>query len=265
MSFSRGLRLFTKTTLALASAGALLLVALTSMVVMGFGGTAQLQTTDGHTTLRAALSDVSAGKREADVGQGSGATVCALVFGAAVHRGALPGPGISRRVGTAARLYREGVLQHIILSGGKGGVGVASEAEVMRDVALQDGILAGDLTLEESARSTWENLLNSRPLTGSCSVIIGISDRYHLARIAYLAGRQGWEDIRTLPSDLEAPWYFEVKSIGREVAALLYYMLITHVYPIDEISQHDIPDTMEPDVLGLLITKSDHLVCQLIY
>ena len=254
MSFSRALRLLVKSVLALASGGLLLVAILTSVVIMGFRGTARIQTQDSHTTLRASLIDVPVGQQDRQMGQGSGGTVCALVFGAAVHRGALPGPGITRRVGTATRLYHEGILQHIILSGGKGEDGMASEAEVMRDVALENEIPAGDLTLEDQSRSTWENLLNSRPLTGSCTSVIGISDRYHLARIAYLAHRQGWEDIRTLPSDLEAPWYFEVRSISREVAALLYYMVITHVYPIDEISQHDIPDTIEPGLLGLVIT-----------
>ncbi|ALM09853.1 MAG TPA: hypothetical protein DEB30_02335 [Candidatus Peribacter riflensis] len=190
--------------------------------------------------------------------------VCGLVFGAAVHRSSLPGPGITRRVATAARLYDEGVLQHIILSGGKGEDGMASEAEVMRDVALKKGIAAGDITLEEESRSTWENLLNSRPLAAGCTSVIGISDRYHLARIGYLASRQGFPDIRTLPSDIEPSWPFELKSVGREVVALLYYMIITHLFPLDEIAQHGIPDEFEPDVLGFMITKSDHLVCQLI-
>ncbi|MFH1444719.1 MAG: YdcF family protein [Candidatus Peregrinibacteria bacterium] len=234
-------RLFWVSVLAIILFFLFVAVLLTSSVVLGFKGSADLAAGQG-TLLRQGFG-----------GQGGG-TVCGLVFGAAVHRSSLPGPGITRRVGTATRLYHEGILQHIILSGGKGEDGMASEAEVMRDVALENEIPAGDLTLEDQSRSTWENLLNSRPLAGSCTTVIGISDRYHLARIAYLARRQGWEDVRTLPSDIEAPWYFEVRSISREVAAILYYMVITHVYPIDEISQHDIPDTIEQGLLGLVIT-----------
>lgn len=200
------------------------------------------------------ISDFS-GTAHVDAGQGSGGTVCGLVFGAAVHQGSLPGPGIARRVDTAARLYREKILQHIILTGGKGEPSVESEAAVMRDVALADGIAAGDLSLEEHARSTWENLLFARPLTGSCSLVIGISDRYHLARISYLASQQGFPDIRTLPSDLEAPWYFEIKSIGREVVALLYYMVITHLFPVNEIAQHGMSSLPAHRLLGLVITK----------
>lgn len=168
--------------------------------------------------------DGSAGSLEQRRGVGQ---TCGLVFGAAVHKNSLPGPGIARRVETATRLYHEGLLQHIILSGGKGDAGAASEAQVMRDVALDDGIKEGDLTLEGDSRSTWENLMYSRPLTGSCTTVIGISDRYHLARITFLAHLQGWGSLQTLPSDLEPPWPFQMKSIAREVAAMAYYIILS--------------------------------------
>jgi len=247
------LRIFLWLIVACVSLVLIILIGLTTYVFAHFDGTA------GEETVRQGRGVT----QNHSPGSGSGQT-CGLVFGAAVHKGSLPGPGIARRVKTATRLYQEGLLQHIILTGGKGDVGVESEAEVMEDVALKYGVAAGDLSLEKNARSTWENLLYSRPLTGSCTTVIGISDRYHLARIAYLAHVQGWEDIRTLPSDIEPSWLFEMKSVGREVVALLYYMVITHIFPLDEIAQHGIPDEYEPDVLGFMITKSDHLVCQLI-
>jgi|GEM_PF-606493 len=248
------LRIFLWLIVACVSLVLIILIGLTTYVFAHFDGTA------GEETVRQGRPSFA---RLDGTSEGRGVT-CGLVFGAAVHKGSLPGPGIARRVKTATRLYQEGLLQHIILTGGKGDAGVESEAKVMEDVALKYGVAAGDLSLEEQARSTWENLLYSRPLTGSCTTVIGISDRYHLARIAYLASVQGWEDIRTLPSDIEPSWLFEMKSVGREVVALLYYMVITHIFPLDEIAQHGIPDEVEPDVLGFMITKSDHLVCQLI-
>jgi uncharacterized SAM-binding protein YcdF (DUF218 family) len=163
-------------------------------------------------------------------GEGSGFT-CGLVFGAAVHRDSVPGPGIERRVATAARLYGEELLQHIILTGGKGDVFMKSEADVMREVALRDGISRKDITLETASMSTWENLKNSKPLTGSCATIVAISDNYHLARIGFMAERQGWGSrLKTYPADTGAPWYFQVKSILREVGALLYYIPATTIF-----------------------------------
>jgi len=202
------------------------------------------------------------GSRGGESGNGRN---CAIVFGAAVHRNSLPGPGITRRVSTAARLYREGILQHIILSGGKGEEGMASEAEVMRDVAIADGIPEGDLTLEGNSRSTWENLAYSRPLTGSCTTVLAISDRYHLARISFLARVQGWGGLSTIPSDMEASWYFEWKSIGREVVAILYYFILTTLLPVDAIPTHTLSLGPNIGLLGSMIKQSDHLDLSIAY
>lgn len=157
---------------------------------------------------------------------------CAIVFGAAVHSGDTPGPAIVRRVGTAVRLYREKILQHIIFSGGKGSQEIASEAAVMQSVALKSGIPPSSITIEDHSRSTWENLRNVRPFTGSCSTIIGISDRYHLGRIRFLAAVQAYPGLQTFPSDVDSSAVFEVQSTVREVAAMLYYLPIGFLYKV---------------------------------
>ncbi|PIR53407.1 hypothetical protein COU76_01160 [Candidatus Peregrinibacteria bacterium CG10_big_fil_rev_8_21_14_0_10_49_10] len=155
----------------------------------------------------------------------AGTKNCAIVFGAAVWRGSQPGPAITRRVQTAAALYQQGDVQTIILTGGKGTAKLDSEAEVMRKVALLDGVDPDDVVLEEQARSTWENLLFTKDLVGDCSSIVGISDRYHLARIAYLAKLQGWEDLRTLPAGEVPTLLFELKAVAREAVGLVYYFM----------------------------------------
>lgn len=149
---------------------------------------------------------------------------CALVFGNAVTPRGVPGPGIHRRMETAARLVNEGQLRMVIVSGGQPPTYARSEAEAMRDVGMKEGIPASSIRLEDRARSTWENLLLGRPLAEGCASVIGISDRYHLARIQLLASRQGW-DLATYPADeLPAP-ALETRSIIREVLAYAYYWM----------------------------------------
>ena len=162
----------------------------------------------------------------ASAGTGSLPVDCGLVFGAAVHRTDDPGPGIMRRTATAARLVREGSVQHLIFTGGKGDASNDSEAEVMRAVAMRQGIDPDLITLEEKSTSTWENLVYSRPLVADCASIVGISDGYHLARIRYLAELQGWGSLSTFPADSPPTGKFLVRSIVREIAALLYYMTL---------------------------------------
>ncbi|MEK7218463.1 MAG: YdcF family protein [Patescibacteria group bacterium] len=162
-------------------------------------------------------------------GEGELPADCGIVFGAAVHSifdknekkyVYVAGPGIERRVLTAVKLYKEGSLRRLIMSGGRGEGMRASEAEVMRDLAVAEGVDPKDITVETQARSTEENVLLARPLTGSCSSTVAISDRYHLARIAYIARKQGWE-LSTVPAQWRADRFFEAYSVIREVGALI--------------------------------------------
>lgn len=149
---------------------------------------------------------------------------CAIVFGAAVYANDRPGPAIVRRVATASNLYKEGKIRRLFLSGGRGGdMTGASEASVMREQAIEHGVKSSDIVLEESSRSTWDNIMYTRPLTSECQTVIGLSDRYHLARIELIAWRQGWS-LDTYSSEGTAVPGFEYYSIAREVAAYVYYL-----------------------------------------
>jgi len=231
----RTIRLIIRLGLLCAALLAAVLLALALTVWLRFDGTYRPET--GQVPLRPDFAEAPPGKqgsagqaplRQGSAGQGSGTGMtCGLVFGAAVHKNSQPGPGIERRVETAARLYKEGILQHIIMTGGKGMDGIQSEAAVMRTVGIADGIDSAAIAIEDQSRSTWENLVNSRPLTASCSTIIGISDRYHLARIEYLAHVQGLQGLQTYPADISASAAFEIQSLSREVVALLYYISLS--------------------------------------
>lgn len=150
---------------------------------------------------------------------------CAVVFGAAVHKGSVPGPGITRRVEAVANLYNEGHVETIFLTGGKGSELLESEAAVMQKVAMRLGVDPADIVLEDKARSTWQNLQFTGPLAADCGTIVGISDRYHLARIAFLADMQGWENLRTLPASRVANPLFEARAVARESVGIVYYSL----------------------------------------
>ncbi len=160
---------------------------------------------------------------------------CAIVFGAAVHAvrdeegrgvGAGAGPGIQRRMETAVNLYNTGNIKRLFVTGGKGEGMLRSEAEVMRTLAISNGVSPDDIVMESSARNTQENIRFTRPLTSDCSSIVAISDRYHMARIQFLAALQGW-DLRTYPAERHATRDFETQSVIREALAIVYYGLLS--------------------------------------
>lgn len=147
---------------------------------------------------------------------------CAVVFGSAVHKGREAGPGISRRVETAVHLNREGSVDRLFLTGGIGEGNALSEARVMRNVALKMGVDPEIITLEEGASSTWENIEFTKPFIADCDEVVGISDRYHLARIKLLAWMQEVE-MSVHPASQIAPLRFEVWSVIREALGVIFY------------------------------------------
>lgn len=150
---------------------------------------------------------------------------CALVFGAAVYSLNIPGPAITRRVAAASALYREGTVGRLILSGGLGTGNRRSEAEVMRALAIEQGVRPSDIILEDQSHSTWENIEFAQPLAADCGSTVAVSDQYHLARIELLSWRQGWGDLQTIPAQTRPPEGSEKKSMFREVLAYSYYLL----------------------------------------
>jgi len=149
---------------------------------------------------------------------------CAVVFGAAVHGIDNAGPGITRRVTTAVDLYHDDKVGTLFFSGGKGDEFKDSEAMVMRKVALLQGVDPEDIVLEETATSTIENIEFTLPLLQQrgCTSVVGISDRYHLARISVLARIYGINGLQTYPSDIDSDTMFELKATFREVLAFGY-------------------------------------------
>jgi len=157
---------------------------------------------------------------------------CGVVFGAAVWPSAKdasgavvlsqPGPGITRRVQTAVDLYKNGQLRRIFVTGGRGDGMPESEAQVMRRFAVQQGVKPSDVMMETNSHSTEENIALTQNLTSDCSDIVAISDRYHLARISYIAWVDGWP-VATHPASRVATRRFEVYSVVREALGILHF------------------------------------------
>jgi len=163
---------------------------------------------------------------------------CAIVFGAAVRPiwnsagdviDLTAGPGIARRVSTAAELLNAGRLHRLFFSGGRGVGNTKSEAQAMREYAVSIGIPPQRITLEERSNSTWENLLYTRALTEDCRSVLAISDGFHLARIRMIAHIQRW-DLPTYPVDHPPTLLFTARNLLREaigVDLLVLMQLLT--------------------------------------
>ncbi|SFI32014.1 DUF218 domain-containing protein [Paenibacillus sp. UNC496MF] len=107
----------------------------------------------------------------------------AIVLGASLWSDQ-PSPGLQERLDYAFELYKQGLFGHFILSGGLDHNGsTLTEAEGMRNYLTAKGVPAAAMVLENDARSTYENLLFSKPL----------------------AAKRGWKRLLVVTHDFHAP------------------------------------------------------------
>jgi len=151
-----------------------------------------------------------------------------VVLGAAVWPGGVPSPTLARRAETAIDLYRNGYAPVIVASGGVGRSPPA-EAEIIRRIALENGVPAEAIRVEDRSRSTAENVLFSAELLRRLSArkIVVVTDSYHLLRATFGFRQLGFqphgvaassETHHTRPLRL-------LRSRACEMVALPYYWL----------------------------------------
>lgn len=80
-----------------------------------------------------------------------------VVLGCPARAGGVPSPALERRIRGGVRLYERGLASVIVMSGGPGPHGV--EAHVMRDRAVELGVPAHAIVVEDASRDTRENAL----------------------------------------------------------------------------------------------------------
>ena len=150
--------------------------------------------------------------RHADIG---------IVLGAAVW-GEGPSPGLRERLEQAVRLYEDGYVSTLLVTGGLGEGKTRTEAEVSREYLIAHGVPSGQILMEDESTSTYENLLNSQQVLENHSVrhVLIISHDYHLARAMTMAESLG---INASPVAVHSHVLFGPYHRSREVLALSYW------------------------------------------
>jgi uncharacterized SAM-binding protein YcdF (DUF218 family) len=110
-----------------------------------------------------------------------------VVLGAKVAAPGIPSAGIRRRVAHAVRVLDERQIDPIVLSGGNAEAGL-SEAVIMRGLALEQGVAADRIFLEDRSRNTFENAVYTGRLmmdNGWRRIVI-VTDAWHMRRALYV-------------------------------------------------------------------------------
>ena len=158
----------------------------------------------------------------------------AIVLGAAAW-GNRPSPIFRERINHGIRLYEAGQVDTLIFTGGQGRRGRSTEAEIGRSYAIQRGVPASDILLENQSRNTGENLANVVGISAenNLDTFLIVSTPFHQRRAVFVARQLGL-DAYTSPTRTTR-WRgngTRQHLFTREVAAYLYYRIAWRPAPM---------------------------------
>jgi uncharacterized SAM-binding protein YcdF (DUF218 family) len=147
----------------------------------------------------------------------------AVVLGAAVW-GAEASPVFKERINHGIDLYQKGQVRKLIFTGGQGNRGEPTESSAARQYAMEHGVPASDILIEEKSHTTYENILYSKQIADAHGVrtVLIVSDPLHMKRAVSMATDVG---LRADPSPTPTTRYRGLKSSAGLLAHETYYYI----------------------------------------
>ena len=154
-----------------------------------------------------------------------------VVFAGGAGESAVAGGGYQERVKQAVGLFDAGYAPTLIFS--TGFAYAFKEAEIMRSMALDLGVPAASIILEERAASTYENVIFVRDILRRRAArrVLLVSSPYHMRR-AILTWRRQVPDIEVLATPASESQFYahdsgadlqQIRGIAWEYAAIADY------------------------------------------
>lgn len=154
-----------------------------------------------------------------------------VVFAGGVGESGRAGGGYLERVKRALELHQAGMADTLVFSSGY--VFAFREAEVMREIAIANGVQPSDIVLETQAANTYENVVFTRDIArarGWRRVML-VSSPYHMRR-ALLVWQKAAPDIEVVSTPVPVSQFYlhttgasldQIGGIVHEFAAIAAY------------------------------------------
>ena len=121
----------------------------------------------------------------------------AIVLGLALENGE-PAPELMSRLDTAQNYLEMYPEARLILTGGNADENGRSEADVMHDILIEQGVPEDRMILEEQAQTTIENFRNIAGIVSTDDPVVMISSGYHMDRAVRIARENGFTHVMRL-------------------------------------------------------------------
>ena len=118
---------------------------------------------------------------------------CIIVLGAKVWSSGQMSNALRYRCETALQAWKDGVAQHIIVTGGQGEDEPAAEADVMREYFIQNGVPQANVIAETASVNTIQNLENAKQIMSQrdWETAAVVTNDYHVERALWIAQDAG--------------------------------------------------------------------------
>ena len=146
----------------------------------------------------------------------------ALIPGSKVENDGQPSQRLKARLEWGIKIYRQGLVRKLIVSGGKGEEGF-EEADVMKEYLVNQKIPTEDIITDNRGYTTYEFAINCSEImkTNNYKSVLIISQYFHICRTKLALKKSGIENIYSVHVH-----YYEwrdIFSLLREVFAYYYY------------------------------------------
>lgn len=147
----------------------------------------------------------------------------AIVLGAAVW-GTQVSPVFQERINHGIDLYQNRKIGKLIFTGGQGNSNEPTESSAARQYALQRGVPAADILIEQKSHTTYENILYAKQITDAYGLrrVLIVSDPLHMKRAVAMARDIG---LAAEPSPTPSTRYHGLVSQASLLAHETYYYL----------------------------------------
>ena len=157
----------------------------------------------------------------------------AIVFGAGLQRDGSPSPVLSDRVEAAAKLYLDGKVDKLLMSGDNRFVDY-NEPGAMRAYAMSLGVPEEDIVLDYAGRRTYDTCYRAKYIFQIDEAIL-VTQSYHLPRALFICNQIGVKsvgvsaDLRTYMNSSLFSW--NMRELPASFVAL-WEVWISHPLPV---------------------------------
>jgi len=151
----------------------------------------------------------------------------AVVLGAAVWTSEVS-PVFKERINHGIDLYRNRKVRKLIFTGGQGNRGEPTESSAARQYALQNGVPANDILIEEQSHNTYENIRYAKSLADRHGIrrVLIVSDPLHMKRAITMASDAGFSaEPSPTPSTRYQGFISQVGLLAHETYYYIGYLL----------------------------------------